>query len=106
MKTCVDCKEEKSIDNFRIRKNVNNTGKEYRNSICNKCLSNRMTEWRKNNPERFREYQNKYHREDYKKNPEKYHKYWEKKYYKDVEKSRLMQRLKSIRLMAAKNNKM
>lgn len=50
MKTCIKCKENKSLDSFYPRKD-NKEG--FRNS-CKMCHSKKTNEWTKNNPEKKR----------------------------------------------------
>lgn len=64
-KTCTRCKEEKPLDSFVQRKNVNKTDKVYYVSHCKACAVVLSKNWRKKNPTRFREYQRAYWRKKY-----------------------------------------
>lgn len=59
---CLECGELKKVADFSIKKNRHKTDKVYRNSYCKACMSKRMKEWREKNKEKYREYQNNYHK--------------------------------------------
>lgn len=51
MKTCSDCKKEKSLDNF-----VYDKSRDRYLSVCGSCMSKRTQKYRKENPEKWKQY--------------------------------------------------
>jgi hypothetical protein len=74
-KLCIKCGEVKGVEGFyREKRNLDGLG-----SYCKSCARRTSREWRKKNPERYRQYLKKwldahpdYRREYYKKNSKKY----------------------------------
>lgn len=60
MKTCRDCKKEKSLDQFSTRPNYNGTGTVYYKSHCKECMKKRMYKWIKKNKKKYNQYQRTY----------------------------------------------
>ena len=62
LKKCNRCNKEKLLDEFSFR-----TGDKsrWKTSYCKKCMNELAVQWRENNLEKFRSYQNKYQREHY-----------------------------------------
>lgn len=66
-KQCTDCGEEKTFSQFSTRKNPGKTKTIYYSPACKKCMVARSMKWIKKNLEKYRKYQNKYHKVHYSK---------------------------------------
>ncbi len=96
-RTCTKCKRTKPISRFIRRKNPWKTKTKYFHDWCLNCHAESAVAWRKANPERFKAYQNEYHRKKYHEDIEASRAKGRAKYWKNPEKYRAKQRQRRAR---------